>query len=86
MSTGPTRMFEDMARLAGSAAGMASGLGAELQTMIRHQAERMVRELDLVHREEFEAMAELAANSKAEAEALAERVAKLEEALTRLQK
>jgi len=85
MTAGPTRLFDDMARLAGGAAGIASGVGTEVQALVKQQAERMVQELDLVTRDDFDAMAELAANAKTEVEALNARVDALEARLAVLE-
>lgn len=76
------RIFDDFARLAGSAAGLAHGVGQEAQTVMRSQMERLVNELDLVPREEFDAMREVALQAQAKAAALEARVAALEAQLT----
>lgn len=73
--------FDDMAKLATSAAGVAQGLGEEARTFWRSQLERMIADMDLVGREEFEAVKALASSARAEADALGARVAALEQAL-----
>jgi BMFP domain-containing protein YqiC len=60
------------------AAGVADNLKREIDTIVRSQAERILGDLDLVKREEFEAARELAANARTESEKLAARVAALE--------
>lgn len=74
-------LFDDMARLMTGAVGMAQGLGDEAKSFLRVQADRIVAEMDLVSRDEFEAMRSAALEAKAEAQALNARVAALEAAL-----
>lgn len=74
-------VFDDLARLMTGAMGMAQGMTDEAKSFMRGQAERFVAEMDLVGRDEFEAMKQVAAEARAEAVALAERVAALEAAL-----
>ena len=50
------RIFDEMARLMNDAAGVAQGVRKEFDTLFRSQAERMLRDLDVVQREEFEAL------------------------------
>lgn len=70
--------FDDLARLMTGAMGMAQGLQDEAKTFLRVQADRMAQELDLVPREEFEAVKQMAADAKAEADALRARLEALE--------
>jgi BMFP domain-containing protein YqiC len=72
------RFFDEMARLMNDAAGVAKGARREIDTVIRNQAERMLRDLDLVRREEFEAVKDMARIAREENEALAARIAALE--------
>lgn len=74
-------VFDDLARLMTGAMGMAQGAGDEAKSFMRAQADRFVAEMDLVGRDEFEAVKQLAAEARAEADALKERVAALEAAL-----
>ena len=71
-------VFDDLAKLMTGAMGMAQGMGGEAKTFLRSQADRFVAEMDLVGREEFEAMKQLAADARAEADALRVRVEALE--------
>jgi len=71
-------VFDDLARLMTGAMGMAQGVGQEAQSFLRSQADRFVAEMDLVSRDEFEAVKQLAAEARAENEALRERIAALE--------
>ena len=60
------------------AAGVAQGVRREFDTLFRSQAERMLRELDVVQREEFEAVKEMARLAREENEALKARIEALE--------
>lgn len=72
------RIFDEMARLVNDAAGVAQGVRREAETVMKAQLERFLRDMDLVKREEFEAVKDLAAAAREESERLAERVAALE--------
>jgi BMFP domain-containing protein YqiC len=72
------RFFDEFARLMNDAAGVANGVRREVETMVRTQAERMLRDMDVVTREEFEAVKEMAAKAREENERLAARLAALE--------
>lgn len=74
-------VFDDLARLMTGAMGMAQGVSEEAKGFMRAQADRFVAEMDLVGRDEFEALKEVAAQARAEAEELRARVAALEAAL-----
>jgi BMFP domain-containing protein YqiC len=60
------------------AAGAAQGVKREIDAVVRHQAERILADLDLVKREEFEAIKEMARLAREENEALKTRLAALE--------
>jgi BMFP domain-containing protein YqiC len=72
------RFFDEMARLMNDAAGAAQGVRREFDTLVRTQAERFLRELDVVTREEFEVLKEMARLAREENEELKARVAALE--------
>jgi BMFP domain-containing protein YqiC len=76
------RFFDDLARVASGAASTLAGVRQELDAMIRQRFERLISDMDLVTRDEFEAVKATAANARAEQESLAKRVAALEQALT----
>jgi BMFP domain-containing protein YqiC len=78
MTQTSNRFFDEVARLMNDAAGVASGVRREFDTMLRAQAERILRELDVVKREEFEAVKEMARLAREENEALKARIAALE--------
>jgi len=72
------RLYDEFARLMNDAAGVAQGMRREFDTVLRTQAERILRDLDVVHREEFEAVKEMARLTREENEALKSRIAGLE--------
>jgi BMFP domain-containing protein YqiC len=72
------RFFDEVARLMNDAAGVATGVRREFDTMVKTQAERMLRDLEVVQREEFEAVKEMARLAREENEALKARIAALE--------
>jgi BMFP domain-containing protein YqiC len=75
------RFFDEMARLMNDAAGAAQGVRREFETLFRSQAERVLRELNVVRREDFEAVKDMARIAREENEALKTRIAALEAAL-----
>jgi BMFP domain-containing protein YqiC len=77
-----SRFFDDISRLMTDAAGLADGARREAQTFARSQLERMMAGMDLVSREEFEAVREMASRARAENDKLAARIAELEEKLS----
>jgi BMFP domain-containing protein YqiC len=72
------RFFDEVARLMNDAAGVAQGVRREFDTLFRTQAERILNDLDVVRREEFEAVKEMARLARDENEALKARIAALE--------
>jgi len=82
MAQTTNRFFDEAARLMNDAAGVATGVRREFDTMMRTQAERILRDLDVVQREEFEAVKEMARLAREENEALKARIAALETKLS----
>ena len=78
MTQTSNRIFDEMARLMNDAAGVAQGVRKEFDTLFRSQAERILRDLDVVQREEFEAVKEMARLAREENETLKARIAALE--------
>lgn len=74
-------MFDDLAQLLTSAAGAAQGVREEVETLVRAQVERAADQLDLVSREEFEAVRAMAVAAQERADALEAELAALKEAL-----
>ena len=72
------RFFDDMARLAGGAAGLFAGLRTEIDALVKQQMQRVLGEMELVPREEFEAVKAMAAKAREEQETLAARVEALQ--------
>jgi len=78
MTQTSNRIFDEMARLMNDAAGVAQGVRREFDTLFRSQAERILRELDVVPREDFEAVKDMARLAREENEALKARIEALE--------
>jgi BMFP domain-containing protein YqiC len=72
------RILDDIARLATDAAGAAQGVRREVETVVKTQIERLLRDMDVVTREEFEAVREMALLAREENDKLAARLAALE--------
>jgi BMFP domain-containing protein YqiC len=72
------RFFDDMARVASGAMGALSGVRGEIESRFRDQLERILAGMDLVSREEFEAVKAMAAKAREEQEVLLQRIAELE--------
>ena len=73
-----TRIVDDLARIASGALGAAVSLREEVQTQVKERLATVFADLDLVSREEFEAVREMAAEARAEQEAMAARLEALE--------
>jgi BMFP domain-containing protein YqiC len=73
-------MFDDAARMANGALGTLASLRREAEAQARQQFERLIAGLDLVTRDEFEAVKAMAAKARAEQETLEKRLAALETA------
>jgi BMFP domain-containing protein YqiC len=86
MTTGPNRILDDFARLMTDAAGAVQGVGKEVETAFRAQAERWLNNMDIVKREEFEAVREMAVKAREENDALTAKIAELEAKLADLSK
>lgn len=78
MTQTTNRFFDEIARLMNDAAGVAQGVKREADSLFRNQAERILRDLDVVKREEFEAVKEMARLAREENEALKVRIEALE--------
>ena len=78
MTQSNNRLLDELAKLMTDAAGAAQGIRREVETLMKAQAERLLRDLDLVQREEFEAVKEMAAKAREENERLSARLAALE--------
>ena len=77
--TNPTsRVFDELAKLMTSAAGAAQGVRKEIDTLVQTQVERVLNNLDVVKRDDFEAVREMAQKAREENDRLAARLAELE--------
>ena len=72
------RFFDEIGRLMNDAAGAAQGVKREIDTVVRNQAEKILHDLDIVKREEFEAVKAMARIAREENEALKARIVALE--------
>nr|WP_316655195.1 accessory factor UbiK family protein [uncultured Gellertiella sp.] len=78
MTTGPNRILDDFAKLMTDAAGAAQGVRKEIETAFHAQAERWMNSMDLVKREEFDVVRDMAIAARDENDALKARLEALE--------
>src|ERR1700676_5154703 len=78
MTQTSNRFFDEIGRLMNDAAGAAQGVKREIDTLVRNQAEKFLRDLDVVKREQFEAVKDMARMAREESEALKARISALE--------
>jgi BMFP domain-containing protein YqiC len=71
------RILDDMARVASGALGTATGLRGEVEALVRERLKRVLGDMELVDREEFEAVKAMAAKARTEQEAMAATIAEL---------
>jgi BMFP domain-containing protein YqiC len=79
------RLLDDLAKVASGAASAVAGVREEIEGLVRQRVERLVADLDLVSRDEFDVAKAMAAKARAEQEKLERRVKALEAALARLE-
>ena len=79
------RFLDDLAKLMTNAAGAAQGVKAEIDMLFRQRAERILLELDLVTRDEFDAVQAMAAQARSENAELEARLTAIEDRLARLE-
>jgi len=84
MTQTSSRLLDEFAKLMTDAAGLAQGVRREAETAIRSQLERFFADMDIVQREEFDAVRDMAAKARDANEALKARLASLEERLAAL--
>ena len=72
------RLFDDLSRLAEGAASTVAGIKGEIEALVKQQLERMLADMDVVPRDEFDAVKAVAAKAREEQEKLEKRVADLE--------
>jgi BMFP domain-containing protein YqiC len=78
MTQTSNRLMDEFAKLMNDAAGAAQGVKREVETAVRGQMERFLGEMDVVQREEFEAVREMAVKAREENDALRQKVEALE--------
>jgi BMFP domain-containing protein YqiC len=78
MTQTSNKFFDEIARLMNDAAGVAQGVRREFETLMRSQGEKILHEMDLVKREELDAVKEMAQLAREENEALKARIEALE--------
>jgi BMFP domain-containing protein YqiC len=78
MTQTSNRLLDEFARLMTDAAGAAQGMKREVETLMKSQGEKILKDMDVVRREEFEAVKAMAEKARAENERLEARIAALE--------
>jgi BMFP domain-containing protein YqiC len=78
----PTRLLDELSRVMTGAVGVAQGVKQEADSFMKSQIERILRDADVVSREEFEAVRDMAIAARDENEKLEARIAALEEKLS----
>ncbi len=78
MAQTSNRLFDDIARLMTDAAGAADGIRREIETVVKAQIERLLRDMDIASREEVEVLRDMVVAAREENEQLAIRVKALE--------
>mgnify|MGYP001552474962 CR=1 FL=1 len=78
MTQSSNRLLDELAKMMTDAAGAAQGVRREVETIVRSQLDRVLAEMDVVRRDDFEAEREMAEKARVENEARAKRIAALE--------
>ena len=78
MNQGSSKLLDEFAKLLTDAAGLAKGVKGEADTILKSQAQRLFNEMDLVRRDEFDAVKAMASKAREENEALKVRIEALE--------
>src|SRR5262245_62287444 len=84
MPTGSNRILDEFAKLMTDAAGAAQGVRREVENAFKAQAERILNSMEVVQREEFDAVREMALKARAENRKLEARIAELEARLAKM--
>ncbi len=72
------KIFADFAKFINGMAGTAAGMGREASETARERTREWIAGMDFVSREEFDAVKDMAAKAREEADSLKVRIAKLE--------
>ncbi len=78
MTTTSSRFFDELAKLMNNAAGAAQGVRREIDTLVKSQVERVLNDMGVVRREDFEVVRDMAQRAREENERLAARLSELE--------
>ena len=84
MTQTTNRFFDELAKLMTDAAGAAQGMRREFETLMKSQGERILREMDVVRRDEFETVKAMAQRAREENDTLTARITALEAELAQL--
>ncbi len=84
MTSASTRVFDEIAKLMSGAAGAAQGVRREIDTLVQTQIERALGDMQIVQRDEFEVVREMASKAREENEELQSKIAKLEATIKKL--
>jgi BMFP domain-containing protein YqiC len=82
MNTTSSRFFDELAKLMTSATGAAQGVRKEVDTLVQSQVERVLNNMNMVKREEFDVVRDMAEKARSENERLEKRIAELEAKLS----
>jgi BMFP domain-containing protein YqiC len=85
MTTGPNRILDEFAKLMTDAAGAAQGVRREVESVFRSQGEKLLNSMDLVKREEFDAVADMARLAREENASLKQALANMEARLAAME-
>jgi BMFP domain-containing protein YqiC len=81
MTATSSRFFDEVAKLMTNASGAAQGVRKEVDGLVQAQVERVLNNLNVVKREEFDVVRDMAEKARQENEKLAQRLADLESKL-----
>jgi BMFP domain-containing protein YqiC len=81
MNSTSSRIFDELAKVMTSATGAAQGMRKEVDTLVQGQVERILNNMNVVKREEFDVVRDMAEKARMENEALSKRLAELESKL-----
>lgn len=79
MTQNSSRFFDEIAKMMSNASGVAQGFRREIDTLVQAQVERVLNNLNVVKREEFDVIRDMAEKAREENEKLASRIAELEQ-------
>ena len=82
MQATSSRFFDELSKLMTSATGAAQGVRKEVDALVQSQVERVLNNLNVVKREEFDVVRDMAAKARSENELLSARIAELEKKLS----